>query len=353
MNATVQIHLNRLLNNLNLIKAQLDGDQKIFAVVKNEAYGHGMIGVADFLKDKVYGFCLARIEEAIAMREAGITNPLLVLEVPEKKDAQLYKKHSIMASVSDLTAFENLESGTEYHLNFNTGMNRLGFRVDELDDVKHWVAKRSDCVLKGIYTHFFMADDPNAFEVEQQFSAFSLIRKEFPSEIMAHASNSGGIFHYKSIGSHLDAVRPGMALYGYTSGDSEIVGLQPILELKSKVVQVNPIKKGESVSYGAKWTAPENGFVATIPVGYNAGISRQLSGKIQVNIEGKMYPQVGTISMDYMMVFLGDDEIPTGAEVELLGAESMSAGDWANLTGTISYEVLTQLNWLMPRIYHY
>lgn len=352
MNATVHIHLNRLLNNLNLIKAQLDGDQKIFAVVKNEAYGHGMLGVANFLKDKVYGFCLARIEEAICLREAGIMNPLLVLEVPEKKDALLYVKHSIMASVSDINALEILEPGTEYHLNFNTGMNRLGFKVDELDDVKHWVAKRSDCVLRGIYTHFFMADDPDAPEVEKQLSDFSEIRNEFPADIMAHASNSGGIFHYKNIGSHLDAVRPGMALYGYTPGDSEIVGLQQILELKTNVVQVNPIKKGESVSYGAKWIAPENGFVATIPVGYNAGISRLLSGKIQVCIEGKTYPQVGTISMDYMMVFLGDEEIPTGVEVELLGPESMSAGDWANLTGTISYEVLTQLNWIMPRSYH-
>ena len=147
-------------------------------------------------------------------------------------------------------------------------------------------------------------------------------------------------------------LRAGISLYGFAPGETSIIGLKPVLDLKSFISQTKKIKKGHVVSYGGRWAAPKEGFLATIPMGYNAGISRRLSGKIEVAICGKKYPQVGTISMDYLMVFLGEDEFPAGTEVELLGPNSMNAAEWAKLSNTISYEVITQLNWLIPRKYH-
>lgn len=320
------------------------------AVVKNEAYGHGMLPVANYLKDKVEWFCVAWLEEAIKLRESGIENPILVFSVPPKGKEGLYKKYDITASISHLAVFERLKKGTSCHLQFDTGMFRLGMLPEEISDAVAAVEKYSGLNYTGIYTHFACSDEKNHKGVKKQIELFKNIRSHFSDDLMAHTSNSGGIFYYGEE-TQFDAVRPGVCLYGYAPGEVEIPELSPVIEWTSHLVQVKPIKKGDLVGYGSRWQAPEDGWLGIVPVGYSDGLFRSLSGKFDMEISGSLYPQVGTISMDYSAVFLGSNKFSEGQEVTLLRNGELSAKTWAQKAGTIPYEITTAIKPKVKRKY--
>lgn len=351
MNSTVHISLSHLRANLNSISKRLATGVRTLAVVKDNAYGHGAIPIAKALEDRVYGFCVARVEEGKALREVGITLPVLVFEIPTAKTADLYPKYDLTATVADMKTFDILAPGTSYHLNFDTGMRRLGILPSELHQAKKAISTRTDCTPAGIYTHLYMADIPENSEVFKQLSLFKSIRSEFPNEWLTHAANSGGVFYYPSSEVQFDAVRPGIGLYGYSPGSKKIEELQPVMEVHSVFDQVKPIRQGETVSYGAQWSAPFDGWIGVVPAGYSSGIPRRLSGQFTVFAAGKRYPQVGTITMDYFMVFLGKDRLEPGTPVQIMGQQSLNAAQWAQKAETITYEIITGINWEIPRRY--
>lgn len=347
------IHLDRLDHNLELIRSAAGSERKIMAVVKNEAYGHGMIPVARHLSDQVEGFCVARIEEGIRLRKKGISNPVLVFEVPQPELVADYTAFDLTAVISDLSHFEILNTGTRCHLQFDTGMMRLGIRPEDADKALKLYKKYEDQLhINGIFSHFANADQPDNPMTEDQLGSFQAIRSLFPESLFTHISNSAGIlYHGEEKGSLFDGMRPGISLYGFAPGEQNIPGLQPVMEIRSQLVQVKKIKKGEKVGYGSSWVCPKDGLLGIIPMGYAHGIPRVLSNKIQVKIGQNYYPQVGTISMDYLMVDLKGDHFNAGEEVQVLGSSPISAKEWASASGTISYEIISRIASFIERAY--
>lgn len=347
-NSVVTINLTRIKKNVENLCTYLDEDTQIMAVLKADAYGHGAVQVARALHSVAAAFAVNNIQEGIELRENGVDKPVLVFEAPQKEFASQYRDQHLTATVSSEEHFELLPEGTAYHLNIDTGMGRFGFHPQKVKQVAELVQKNRQLSCSGIYSHYATSADPGSEMVERQHQMFKKIRSHFSDKLKSHISNTGGTAFYET--AQFDMVRLGIGLYGYPPGETNIEGIAPALEWKSKLIQVRPIDANGTVSYGASWKAPAGGYLGTIPVGYEDGLKRNLSGNLSVQIGSKTYPLVGIITMNYAMVFLKDDYFEPGTEVKLLYSEN-DAGDWARKTGTIPYEILTGINPKIPREY--
>lgn len=348
----VEINVSSLKRNLEVLKSYLAGGSKIMPVVKANAYGHGAVEISRALADDsaIAGFAVNTIEEGRELRENGIREkPVLVFSVPPKEEAVAYTAFDLTATVSSPAHFELLQPGTKYHLNFDTGMGRLGLDPgpESISDIKRLVEKHTGIECTGLYSHLATADGPSSEYAKEQIRRFEAVTEAFPGSLQAHMANTGGLAFYPS--SHFDAIRAGIGLYGYSPGDVDIPGLEPVLSWKSRLVQVRPVGKGQRVSYGARWEAPSDGWIGTIPAGYYDGISRGLSGQLQVKAGRRLVPVAGTVTMNYIMVFL-EEKIEEGAEVTLLDGKLPASG-WAEKLGTITYEILTSIHPAIERVY--
>ena len=351
MSAKAVIHLSKLNSNLDAINRRLKPGVKRMAVVKDNAYGHGLIPIAEHIKDSVEWFCVARAFEAKNLREAGIQNPILVFEAPLEETASWYIDYNLTATLAEIDSLDVMLPGTEYQINIDTGMHRLGILPEDASELRSAVERYPELTCNGIYTHYFKADDPGNPEVSRQLELFKSVRSQFPSEWMTHTANTGGIFHYGDLDLQFDAVRPGVCLYGFGAGEVVVPDLEPIMDLKSFLMQVKKVKKGETVSYGGKWTASKDGYIGIIPTGYGDGVPRMLTNSIKLEIGDKLYDQVGVISMDYTIVYLGEDLLTKGTEVFFLKGKELSASHWAKLAHTIPYEITTGIRERVGKIY--
>lgn len=347
-NASVTVDLSSLDNNFQCLSQFIDRDTRIMAVVKSDAYGHGAIKVAEAMESKVGAFAVNAIQEGIELREAGITKPILVFEVPQKSMVRQYRVHNLTATFSAKEHFGWVPDGTSYHLNFDTGMGRLGFRPEQAEEIAELVDKRKELFCTGIYSHFATAHEPGSARVEMQHRKFNAIRSHFPEQLATHIANTGGTAFYDT--EQFNMVRLGIGLYGYAPGDIAIEGLQPVLSWNTFLAQIKKVRKGEAVSYGADWQAPEDGYLGIIPVGYEDGLRRNLGGKLRVTIGNENYPIVGSVTMNYSMVFLEKDNFEVGTAVKLLHSGN-NAYDWAQKLETIPYEILTSIDLRIPRNY--
>lgn len=339
-NSTVTVDLPRILSNVEKLTDRIQDETRIMAVVKADAYGHGAVEVAGALEPAVGAFAVNDIQEGIELREEGITKPVLVFAVPEQSHASKYRLHNLTATISAEEHFDLLPNGTSYHLNFDTGMGRLGFSPDKARRVAELVSDNRQLFCTGIYSHFATADDPDSEQVFGQHEMFREIRSYFPENISAHIANTGAISFYEL--EQYNMVRLGIGMYGYAPGETEISNLRPALRWKTRLVQVKTIRAHQTVSYGARWKAPNDGFLGVIPVGYEDGLKRSLSGQAFVRIEGMEFEIVGNITMNYSMVYLQNKTFEVGTEVELL-YEGNDARDWAFKLDTIPYEILTSI----------
>lgn len=347
-NSIVTISRNLLIENLQTFSRFLDTGTRIMAVVKSDGYGHGAVEVAKILNSKVEAFAVNAIQEGIELRENGITKPILVFEVPQQQMVSQYRVHNLTATISAREHFEWVPNGTSYHLNFDTGMGRLGFYPSQAEEIAIMVREHGELFCTGIYSHFATAHEPGFSLVTRQHEIFREIQSYFPDDLAAHIANTGGTAFYDT--RQFNMVRLGIGLYGYPPGTISIEGLKPVLSWRSYLAQTKEIKTGMTVSYGAEWQAPADGYLGVLPVGYEDGIKRNLSGRLMVRIAGKEYDVVGTVTMNYCMVFLGDDYYEPGTEVELLYPES-NAYDWAQKLDTIPYEILTSIDTRILREY--
>jgi len=352
LNQYVSVDLTKLDRNIEAIRNCLATNTQLWPVIKDDAYGHGAIPLAKHLSSVVHGFCVVRSSEGVGLREAGIKQPILVFEPPDERCISLFSSHHLIASVSHCRHLDMLESGCSYHVNIDTGMRRLGASVEELPLLLEVIKKRTDLRGEGVYTHFYQADDPGSSTVAEQLDLFQRLQSQFPIEWLRHTANSGAIFHYtKQLPLLFDAVRPGICIYGYSAGNQAIDSLSPLLSWQSQLVYHQPVKKGESVSYGARWRAPRDGWVGVIPVGYAHGLPRLLSNQMQLIIEGTLYEQVGSITMDFTLIWLGENKISLGSPVFLLDADQLGASVWAEKTQTIAHEITTRISPKVPRVY--
>ncbi len=343
MRSEITIYKSSIDKNLKAIKKRLQPGVKTMAVVKDNAYGHGLIEFAKLVQDQVDWFCVAHAERGVELRKAGFEHPILVFEIPSEKITELYTQYNLVATVADISTFDKLRPGTRYHLNFDTGMHRLGLLEEQVPLVKEKIKQHNNLHCEGIYTHFANPDDDIDVKVETQLERFTRIRAHFPQNLLTHTANTGAIFYHTDKDLQFDAVRAGIGLYGYAPGRQEVPDLESILEWTTHIVQIKKINKDEPVSYGSIWNAPADGFIYTIPVGYGDGIPRILSGKLKVMINNKLYNQVGRVTMDYIMVY-STDEIDIDSKVYLFNRKELNPEIWANEIATIPYEITTGLN---------
>ena len=359
------IDLDALAHNLKGIRKKVGRTVNVMAVVKANAYGHGIVEVASFLrKSGVEYFGVANAEEGVVLREAGIKTPILVFTIPAAKQIPLFTDLSLEATVgSELEARQlntqavRARKSLNVHLKIDTGMNRIGVKPAQLGSVLGILGGLKRIEIKGVYTHFATADKRDKTFALQQLDLFKGALKTLEvsgvSPELIHCSGSAGILDLPE--SYFSMVRPGIMMYGYYPSDetTESVKLKPVLSLKSRVSVVKKIEAVESVSYGRRFIAGQKTTIATIPVGYADGYMRMLTGQSNVLIGGKVFPTAGTICMDQLMVDVGNADVGVGDEAVLIGRQgknTITAWDLAAKIGTIPYEICTNISSRVPRI---
>lgn len=339
-----RISKDAIVRNLRFLR-DAGGNRPTICVVKANAYGHGMIETAAVLASHTEWFAVAQIQEAVTLREAGIGHPILVFAPPLVRDADAYRRHHITAVISDLAHFEILSPGTEYHLHFDTGMHRTGLYPEQLASIRHAMSAHPQLTHTGLMTHFATADDPDPSFFKMQLNRFEPVVEALGSGVMVHAANSATILMQSE--ARFDAIRPGISLFGIDPAPMQRPGLTPALTWTSFLNQVKPIRMGERVSYGGRWTAPHDGYYGVVPVGYHDGLMRPLSGTITLRLPDREVPQIGTITMDACMVWLGDRPATPGTPVTIFDTDAAQLRAWAEQLGTISYELLCAIG---PRV---
>jgi len=363
-----EIHLDRIAHNYNLLRSLTPDDCRILAPVKADAYGHGAIPVSHLLADLGCDYlAVTCLSEALALRDNGVTLPLLVFSYTNPCDAPLMADRGITQAVFSLEtaqAMSHALAGTgrtlSVHIKLDTGMGRLGFAArgeEPADALAAMALPHLD--VQGIFTHFPVADledDPYTLGQMAYFTqAADWLEgqwgRKFP---LRHAANSGGALRLPD--THLNMIRPGIALYGLSPNPALIqADLRPAMDLKTRIIQVRQFDKGESISYGRTYETVANQMIAVIPAGYADGLHRTLSGKMEMLLHGQRVRQVGRICMDACMLDVSAiKKLSVGDPVTIFGQDggkTLSVDEHAALAGTISYELLCAVSPRVPRLY--
>ena len=362
-NETVlEIDLKALKHNFEYLKTKVDTSVKTLAVVKAFAYGSDAIEVAKYLEElNVDYLAVAYAQEGIALRDAGIKSPILVLH-PQPTNFKLIVERCLEPSLYSTRILKSFvevaekENQKEYpiHIKFNTGLNRLGFwESDVVYIVKH-LNKTTSIKVKSIFSHLAASEDLNEREFTlNQIQSFKKTSEELISRLgyqpFRHMTNTSGILNYPE--AHFDMVRTGIGLYGFGNSVKENKHLKPIATLKSVISQIHMIEKGESVGYNRAYKSLGFEKTATIPIGHADGINRAYgNGNGHIFVNGKKAPIIGNVCMDMIMVNITNIDCKEGDEVIVFGKEH-TAEILAENVGTISYEILTAVSQRVKRVF--
>jgi alanine racemase len=356
----VEVNLPQIKKNIEAIRAKV-APAKVMPMIKANAYGHGIEGVAPFLEPYVDYFGVAVLEEGIYLRELGIKTPILVAGGVLPEQVPLFAEFDLIltgSSIELLDVAEEVSRSTgrriKTHLKIDTGMERVGVHEYEAEPFIIHSLRLKYVDVEGIYTHLANSEDADLVHARLQLERFQEALHVYeklsePYPPLRHMANSAAILQFPE--SYFDMVRPGLMTYGvYPKGVVESVEIAPALTWHSRVAYSKITKPGRPVSYGSLWQAETETRIVTIPCGYGDGYFRRMTNHAQVIVNQKKYPQVGRICMDQFMVNVGNDEAQVGDEVVLLG-DGISAHDLAQWTGTNEYEVLTSISARVPRIF--
>ncbi len=360
------IDLAALRHNLRLIRGRVGGGVRVMAVVKADAYGHGAVAVSRALAGAAVDMLgVALVEEALALREAGLAAPILVMGLAPEEDLADALAADLTLTVDGAATAGAVERaaaarGTPaaVHLKIDTGMNRLGVRAEDAARAAAQVTALPHLDLAGAYTHLACADEPHDAVTPGQLAAFGealeAMRKAGVRPPLVHAANSAGLFARPA--ALFGMVRSGLALYGVAPSEAaKEADLRPVMSLKTRVATVKRVRAGEGVSYGHRWRAQRDSRVGVLPIGYADGYPRALTNRARVRAAGRLVPVVGAVCMDLVMVDLTDvPEAAPGLEVTLLEAEAaspLSAAALAEAAGTIPYEILAGIGPRVRRVY--
>lgn len=363
-----EVDLDKMARNMREIRKQARS-KDIIAVIKADGYGHGALDIAPvLLENGATRIAVAVITEAIELRKGGIEAPIMILGyTPGTFKEELVKYHieqtvftyELAKELSDEAV--RINETAKIHISVDTGMGRIGFlptKENALEVLK--ISKLPNIEIVGLFTHFAVADEKNKEytkkQVEKYNYFYNLLVEEGINIPIRHVSNSASIIDLEDI--HYDAVRPGIILYGYYPSNEvnmDKIKLEPAMTVKANIVHIKKLPKGESISYGRKFSTERETIVGTIPVGYADGYTRLLFGKGKVIVNGKFAPIIGRICMDQFMVDLTDvGEVKVSDEVILLGSDGKlkyDADDIAEDLGTINYEVICAVSKRIPRVY--
>ncbi len=364
----IEINLDSLYNNLQEIKFLFPAGIYVIAVIKADAYGHGILPVAQFLESKAISYlAVASLDEAIFLRNNGIRSPILVMGPISAKDIPVAQFYSVAFTIGDeLFAQEvrryvvnHCDSDLKIHIKIDTGMRRLGLSLSYAREIITSLFI-SGVKLEGIYTHFASADSDPKFTLHQINQFKGLLRTlqrngiDFP---LTHISNSAGLVYRHVFEGVCNAVRPGLALYGaYASSElKEVLRLEPVLSLRSRIVLIRELRPGEGLGYNHTYVVDKPRRVAILPIGYGDGYPRSLSNRGYVLIREKKCPIVGKICMDQLFVDVSElEDVEVGDEAVLIGRqgrEEIRVEEIASWCNTIAYELLCQLGRRLPRKY--
>lgn len=365
------VDLSAILTNMENMKKNIAKETKMIAVIKTDGYGHGAVQIARELEqvDYVWGYATATAEEAMILRRAGMNKPILILgytfpyaykDLIDLDIRPATFREDQAAMLSELAVSKGKKA--KVHIKVDTAMSRVGIKPDDsgIAFIKK-VMELPGIEVEGIFTHFAKADELDKTAVSAQLAKYenflARVLQECPKEIpYKHCSNSAGIIELPQ--ANMDIVRAGITVYGLWPSeevDKNIVELTPALSLKSHIVYLKEIEKGDAVSYGGTYVATETRRVATIPVGYGDGYPRLLSGKGHVLIHGKRVPILGRVCMDQFMVDVTDlENVKMGDEVTLIGKdgeECITMEELGELSGRFNYELACDLSKRIPRVY--
>lgn len=364
-----EINLDAIVKNVDNLMALTKENTGALAVVKADGYGHGDVAVAKAVAQKVTGYAVATLDEAVNLRENGVKKPILVLGYVDPYEFDILVSHEITATVFDVETAQLLADAARVqkkqahcHIKVDTGMRRIGLEPDEngIAIVKQITALK-ELSADGIFTHFAASDETDKTSAEHQFKLFTdftgRLEKEGIYFTYRHCANSAAVIDMPQV--DLDMVRLGIAMYGMYPSDEvkkEKVELFPALDLKSHVTMVKEIPAGEKVSYGGTFTTTRTTKLATVSVGYGDGYPRALSSKGYVLVRGQKAPIVGRVCMDQMMVDVTDIENVTRADIVTLigkdGDAEITVEEIAALAGTFNYEFVCDLGKRIPRSYY-
>ncbi|MBS6666420.1 MAG: alanine racemase [Eubacterium sp.] len=364
-----EINLDAIVKNVDNLMALTKENTGALAVVKADGYGHGDVAVAKAVAQKVTGYAVATLDEAVNLRENGVKKPILVLGYVDPYEFDILVSHEITATVFDVETAQLLADAARVqkkqahcHIKVDTGMRRIGLEPDEngIAIVKQITALK-ELSADGIFTHFAASDETDKTSAEHQFKLFTdftgRLEKEGIHFTYRHCANSAAVIDMPQV--DLDMVRLGIAMYGMYPSDEvkkEKVELFPALDLKSHITMVKEIPAGEKVSYGGTFTTTRTTKLATVSVGYGDGYPRALSSKGYVLVRGQKAPIVGRVCMDQMMVDVTDIKNVTRADIVTLigkdGDAEITVEEIAVLAGTFNYEFVCDLGKRIPRSYY-
>ncbi len=365
-----EINLANLRHNLRVMQ-RASGGAAVWGVLKADGYGHGAKAVARTLERAgASGICVALLEEAIELREAGIRVPILVMGGYYGRAWGEILRHDLTPVVFDVAQIEALADEVRYsgseplplHVKIDTGMSRLGIQPAEVGRLGAALLHHPEVQLDGLMTHFACADsETDATFIDEQLDRFDeagrALRTMGLSPRVRHAANSAAVL--RSARARFDLVRPGIALFGVEPRTGLAPELRPVMRVQSEIVALRDIAVGTPVGYGSTWRAPRPSRIATLPMGYADGLSRALSNRGSVLVRGQRAPIVGVVSMDMTMidvtdiegVKLADEVVILGSQKGPLGQDAISAQEIAGALDTIAWEVLTSISRRVPRFY--
>jgi alanine racemase len=369
--AWIEVKGKALETNVRQLRSKLGKNCQFMAVVKADGYGHDAKVVSEYaIKGGASQLGVATLKEGIKLRSYGIKKPILILgNLYTKKDLIISFKNDLMPTISSIREClicnnigKHFGLRFSLHLKVDTGMSRLGFESNKFVQQFEKIKSFENISIEGIYSHLSSADednslDPKSFTQLQRIKFQELLRQikvDRNHNIKIHLANSAGMLLNKDF--HFHMVRVGLSMYGYSplAKIDKNLSLEPALFLKVKVAFIRIIDRGVRVSYGGKFRSSRKTKLAVLSIGYADGVPRNLSGKINVIYNNKLYPQVGSITMDQMMVDItGSNEIKIGSTVVLLGSDgdkTISPVDWANESNTIPWEILCSFKNRLPRV---
>ena len=369
--AWIEVKGKAIETNVRQLRSKLSKNCQFMAVVKADGYGHDAELVSQYaIKGGASQLGVATLNEGIKLRSSGVKKPILILgNLYTKRDLIICFKNDLMPTISSIREClicNNIgkQFGLKFllHLKVDTGMSRLGFEYSKFVQQFEKIKSFENILIEGIYSHLSSADEANALDpksiTQLQRLKFNELLKQINldrnNEIKIHLSNSAGMLLSKDF--HFHMVRVGLSMYGYSPLDKidKNLLLKPALSLKVKVAFIRTIDKGVSVSYGGKFMSHRKTKLAVLSIGYADGVPRSLSGKINVIHNNKFYPQVGSITMDQMMVDITDsNEIKVGSTMVLLGSDgdkTISPLEWARKSNTIPWEILCSFKNRLPRV---
>jgi alanine racemase len=353
--------MDAMRKNILAIKRECAEDVQIMGVVKADAYGHGAAVVSqELLKLGVEYLAVSNIDEAMELRTSGISSPILLLGPVESSEFGKLIEFNIYATVISADYARELSEAYRYrgvypkvHIEIDAGMGRLGIPLENALLEVEQIARMEGIIIDGVYAHFPSADADKEFSEFQIKELIKLSQELKKLEIKVryfHMANSAAIFHLpSSLKSPFNMVRPGLGIYGYAQA-----ALSPSLTLKTKVLAINRMKKGQTVSYLRSYTILRDvEHIAVLPIGYADGIPTLYSNKGRVFIKDAYYPVVGRVCMDYMMVSLGENSrgVQIGDEVIILGGQKITMEEFGKVCKKIPYEITCDISKRVPRIY--